>query len=84
MKHQISLSQEELEAIMESARVSGQTAVDRASVLSEGSNTISEACADTLRDACSEHLMVTGFDEEYRTTRLGSVLENLLDKLYIG
>ena len=39
---------------------------------------------DALRDACSDLLLRIGFDESYTATPVGSMLEDLIDKLYLG
>lgn len=39
---------------------------------------------DVLRDACSDLLLRIGFDESYTATPMGHMLEDLIDKLYIG
>ena len=39
---------------------------------------------DALRDACSDLLLRIGFDESYTATPAGSMLEDVIDKLYIG
>lgn len=36
---------------------------------------------DELRNACSDLLLRIGFDEEYRVTSDGALLEELIDKL---
>jgi hypothetical protein len=43
---------------------------------------ISEEKADELRDLCGDELQVTGFDEQYKLTKEGEILESLIDKLY--
>jgi len=39
---------------------------------------------DELREAVSDVLMRIGFDEEYKATSVGVVLEGLIDKLFVG
>jgi hypothetical protein len=39
--------------------------------------------AETLRDACGEQLQRAGFDEEYKTTKEGEMLEQLIDTFLI-
>lgn len=39
---------------------------------------------DALRDACSDLLLRIGFDESYAATPVGNMLEDLIDKLFIG
>ena len=45
---------------------------------------ISEDQADELRDLCSEQLDTTGFDDQYKLTKEGEILEALIDKLFVG
>ncbi|MEX0961247.1 MAG: hypothetical protein WDZ28_00100 [Simkaniaceae bacterium] len=45
---------------------------------------ISEDQADEIRDLCGEQLQVVGFDEKYEPTPEGEILEDLVDKFYIG
>jgi len=44
--------------------------------------TISEEQADKLRDLCGEQLQIVGFDEQYRPTKEGEILESLIDKFF--
>jgi hypothetical protein len=39
--------------------------------------------ADTIRDACGEQLQRAGFDEDYKATEEGTILESLIDKLLV-
>lgn len=45
---------------------------------------ISEAQADKIRDLCGEQLQLMGFDEKYKPTVEGEILESLIDKLFVG
>mgnify|MGYP001800736849 CR=1 FL=1 len=45
---------------------------------------ISEDQADEIRDLCGEQLQLVGFDEKYGPTPEGKLLEDLVDKFYIG
>jgi hypothetical protein len=45
---------------------------------------INEEQADELRDYCGEKLLEIGFDEKYNTNEKGRILEDLIDKLFIG
>ena len=45
---------------------------------------ISEDSADQLRDLFSDQLQVAGFDENYNLTKEGKIIENLIDKFFIG
>ncbi|MBS0622248.1 MAG: hypothetical protein JSR80_04755 [Verrucomicrobia bacterium] len=45
---------------------------------------ISEDAADEIRDLCGEQLQVAGFNEVYELTAEGEILENLIDKFFIG
>jgi hypothetical protein len=45
---------------------------------------ITEDQADEIRDLCGEQLQLVGFDEKYDLTPEGEMLENLVDKFYIG
>ncbi len=45
---------------------------------------ITEDQADEIRDLCGEQLQLVGFDEKYDPTPEGEMLENLVDKFYIG
>ena len=38
--------------------------------------------AEELREQVSDALLLSGFDEEYRATSEGKILEILIDKLY--
>jgi plasmid maintenance system antidote protein VapI len=40
--------------------------------------------ADDLREQVQDALQVNGFDENYRLTAAGKVLESLVDKLFTG
>jgi len=45
---------------------------------------LSDEMADELRDLCAERLDTHGFDIEYSPTSVGKILEDLIDKLYVG
>lgn len=45
---------------------------------------ISDDQADEIRDLCGEQLQLVGFDEKYDLTPEGELLEDLVDKFYIG
>ncbi len=45
---------------------------------------ISEDEADQLRDLFSDQLQVVGFDENDNLTKEGQMIENLIDKFFIG
>ena len=45
---------------------------------------ISEDIMDDIRNCCGEQLQLVGFDEDYNLTRAGKILEQLIDKLYVG
>jgi hypothetical protein len=44
--------------------------------------TISEENADLLRDLFGEQLQFSGFDEQYKLTEEGEILEDLIDKFF--
>jgi hypothetical protein len=44
---------------------------------------LSESDADNVRDACGEDLQRIGFDENYKPTKEGALLEGLIDKLLV-
>ncbi|WP_366922791.1 hypothetical protein MFMK1_003266 [Metallumcola ferriviriculae] len=44
---------------------------------------ISNSVADEMRDLCSEMLQIIGFDEHYKLTKYGKMLEELIDIFYI-
>ena len=43
---------------------------------------ISEENADILRDLFGEQLQLVGFDENYKLTKEGQILEDLVDKFF--
>lgn len=45
---------------------------------------VSNSVADEIRDLCSEMLQLIGFDEHYKLTKYGEVLEELIDIFYMG
>jgi len=45
---------------------------------------ISEDDADAIRDLLTEKLAEIGFDENYSPTKAGVILEDLIDKFFIG
>ena len=45
---------------------------------------ISEQQADEIRDLCGEQLQLVGFDEKYKLTQEGKILESLIDKFFAG
>lgn len=45
--------------------------------------TISEDQSDELRDLLGEQLQLVGFDEKYKLTTEGRILESLIDKFFI-
>lgn len=45
---------------------------------------ISNDVADEIRDLCSEKLQIIGFDEKYKLTEQGKVLEELIDLFYVS
>lgn len=45
---------------------------------------VSEDEADELRDLCGEQLQVEGFDQDYKLTKAGHVLESLIDKFFVS
>jgi hypothetical protein len=45
---------------------------------------ISEQQADEIRDIFGEQLQLVGFDEKYKLTHEGSILEYLIDKFFFG
>jgi hypothetical protein len=44
----------------------------------------SEEQADEIRDACGEKLQIVGFGKNYELTNEGRILEDLIDKFFIG
>ncbi|MDD5373280.1 MAG: hypothetical protein PHO62_07650 [Sulfurimonas sp.] len=48
------------------------------------SGSLSDEIADDIRDLCTEKLDVSGYDEDYNLTEEGEMLNDLIDKLYIG
>lgn len=38
--------------------------------------------AEQIRDLCADRLMIIGFDEEYRLTKEGKMLERLIDLFF--
>ncbi len=45
---------------------------------------LSEAEADAIRDACDDELVKRGFDAEYEPTKVGRLLESMIDKFFTG
>jgi hypothetical protein len=45
---------------------------------------ISEIEADALRDLCGDYMSVVGFDADYNPNEKGVLLEELIDKLFVG
>lgn len=45
---------------------------------------ISEDQAEAFRDLCGEQLQRVGFDDKYKPTLEGKILESLIDKFFIG
>ncbi len=45
---------------------------------------ISEDAADNMRDYLGELLQIYGFNETYELTLKGEILENLIDKFFVG
>jgi hypothetical protein len=43
-----------------------------------------EDIVEELRDLFIEQLQISGFDEQYRLTAEGKILEQLIDKFYLG
>lgn len=43
---------------------------------------VSEEHADEIRDLCGEQLQIVGFDEKYKLTQEGKILESLIDKFF--
>lgn len=43
---------------------------------------VTEENADTLRDLFGEQLQLVGFDENYKLTHEGKILEDLIDKFF--
>ncbi len=60
-------------------KVSTAEMVDNAYVLS-----VSEDDADEIRDCCGDYLQEVGFDEDYRPTETGTLLEAMIDKFFVG
>ncbi len=46
--------------------------------------TIDEDSASEIRDECGEHLQMVGFDKNDNPTEKGLILEDLIDKFFIG
>lgn len=44
---------------------------------------ISNDVADEIRDLCSEKLQIIGFDEKYKLTEKGKLLEELIDLFFV-
>ena len=44
---------------------------------------LADDVADDRRDACTARLDTNGFDEDYKPTKEGEILEHLIDKLFI-
>jgi hypothetical protein len=82
--HRVKLTPEEIELFLGWPSASEQ--VKNNIISSDAKNTIlevTESGADTLRDLCGDRLQVEGFDENYQPTKLGRILESLIDKLYV-
>ncbi|SHL04164.1 hypothetical protein [Desulforamulus aeronauticus] len=45
---------------------------------------ITNDAADEIRDLCLEKLQTVGFDEKYKLSRQGKVLEDLIDVFYVS
>ena len=45
---------------------------------------VAEEQADVIRDLCGDRLQLVGFDEGYKLTQEGRILESLVDKFFIG
>lgn len=45
---------------------------------------LSEKEADEIRDLFGEQLQLAGFDESYKLTQEGAILESLIDKFFCG
>ena len=45
---------------------------------------ISDDTSDILRDFCTDKIDEVGYDENYEVTKIGEVLDILIDKLYTG
>jgi hypothetical protein len=45
---------------------------------------VPDETADAIRDACGERLQQAGFDHEYKPTKEGVLLEQLIDKFRVG
>jgi len=60
-------------------RVSTAEIVNNVYVLS-----LDEDEADEIRDCCGDHLQEVGFDEEYKPTETGALLEAMIDKFFVG
>lgn len=52
--------------------------------ISASGGSIGEDDADFLRDRCGERLQVYGFGSKYEPTTEGRLLEDLIDKLFVG
>ena len=51
---------------------------------SGGIECMTDDLKDEIRDRCIERLDLTGYDQNYNLTPTGKILENLIDKLFIG
>lgn len=45
---------------------------------------VSEDEADELRDLFGEQLQIEGFDQDYKPTKAGRILESLIDKFFVS
>lgn len=85
MNHILSLTPTELDILITAVRKEGSHELNQfTQSLKTGINSIPIDAADEIRDACADHLTLMGFDQDYRITDEGAVLETLIDKLYVG
>lgn len=75
----INISSEERNLLLAHPETQGQTG----QILDEAGQELRGSVdqIDELRNACSDLLLRIGFDEEYRVTPDGALLEELIDKL---
>ena len=80
----IKLKFEELRFILETLSLSAEQEKQIRKATADLKIELPDELADSLRDSCTERLDTHGFDKDYLPTPEGRVLEDLIDKLFIG
>lgn len=74
---------EVLSTIFSNTEYEGRIELEKSSNSGSYKLTIGEDDATELRELCSDILSKEGFDQDYKVTSKGEVLESLIDKLYV-